>query len=106
MIELTIESFSGTQALENAIHLDEFGGQIEIESTDFSLIGESATLSIGVVQSSKEQPIKTLPLTVELQVLGTKPEFDMSNVSVSALTCSIDDAGWSFKLPPVKQADQ
>ena len=67
---------------------------------------KSATLSINVAQTDEENLIKSFPLNLEVNFFGGEPQFDMTDVKVPTLTCSVDDASWRFPLPPAILEDQ
>lgn len=44
-------------------------------------------------------------MKVEIKFETDPPKFDRSGLEVDTITCSAEDNGWSFDVPPINPSD-
>ena len=62
-------------------------------------------MTVFAVPENNEQANLT-PIFIETRFYGPLPKFVMDKVVLPPLTCSVSDANWNFKLPPVVNEDR
>ena len=110
-VDLMIESqesiFTSAEVLSaiTLVQLEETQDvQLYVDTASTAFSGEKVKLSVNVFLGPLFEVVENdvAPLNILIQFKELVLDFDSSELKVDALQCSIEDDGWSFKLPPLQ----